>query len=501
MAATTSRLRELFLILLTASTAVSWDTEELEIFDLVEEINRNFYEVLNVDQSATSTEIKKAYRKLSLQLHPDKNSAPDAEQQFRQMVAVYEVLKDEERRSRYDRVLVEGLPDWRQPVFYYRRVRKLGMLELSGLLALIITIGQYLVAWSVYFERKLSLEDFFESKMKKEQKKRRKNKQEAVDLEEEIQEELKSIPKPRVLDLWPFRFPGFLVYLVKSLPGLVMWLKESFSRTPDSEDEDSDDEVTTSEIVRKPKKKRVEIPVYQAELYEGAMPVVGAECTLPSHDEDSEHKQIKVGKWTDEEMVLLVKANNKFPGGTHLRWEKIADFVGRSVEEVQMKSKTLKGSYSMNLSSSIQGGNPKLKLGKKLCDISDEIITKQDSAYTDGIDEDRQTRRRTKLPKTAERTLVIAQKPAEASKHGTNGVSNKSSGNSDLKPAESEDLWTQNQQMILEYMLRQYPKGTDKRWETIAEHIPGKSTEECMARFKYLVDLVKKKKEAERKDS
>ena len=50
MAATIIRLRKLFLILLISSTAVSWDNEEMELFDLVEEINRNFYEVLNVEQ-------------------------------------------------------------------------------------------------------------------------------------------------------------------------------------------------------------------------------------------------------------------------------------------------------------------------------------------------------------------------------------------------------------------------------------------------------------------
>ena len=48
------------------------------------------------------------------------------------------------------------------------------------------------------------------------------------------------------------------------------------------------------EIVRKPKKKRVEIPVYRPELYEGSSVVVAAECTLSSHTDQMEHKQIKV---------------------------------------------------------------------------------------------------------------------------------------------------------------------------------------------------------------
>lgn len=58
---------------------------------------------------------------------------------------------------RYDRVLAEGLPDWRMPVFYYRRARKMGLVELSAVLALIMTIGQYMFGWAVYFERRLTL--------------------------------------------------------------------------------------------------------------------------------------------------------------------------------------------------------------------------------------------------------------------------------------------------------------------------------------------------------
>ena len=47
----------------------------------------------------------------------------------RHLAAIYEVLKDKERRARYDQVLVEGLPDWRMPVYYFRRMRKIGLAE------------------------------------------------------------------------------------------------------------------------------------------------------------------------------------------------------------------------------------------------------------------------------------------------------------------------------------------------------------------------------------
>ena len=58
---------------------------------------------------------------------------------------------------RYNYILQHGLPDWRQPVFYYRRVRKMGVAELAVLLCIIITIGHYFVLWAVYLERRLAL--------------------------------------------------------------------------------------------------------------------------------------------------------------------------------------------------------------------------------------------------------------------------------------------------------------------------------------------------------
>ena len=60
----------------------------------------------------------------------------------------------------YDLILVEGLPDWRQPIFYYRRVRKMGLLELTALLLVIGSVGQYLFGLAVYVEKKLVMVRF-----------------------------------------------------------------------------------------------------------------------------------------------------------------------------------------------------------------------------------------------------------------------------------------------------------------------------------------------------
>src|SRR2546423_428911 len=66
-------------------------------------IKRDYYEVLGVGRTASAEELKRAYRKLALQFHPDRNpNDPQAESRFKEINEAYEVLSDQSKRQRYD---------------------------------------------------------------------------------------------------------------------------------------------------------------------------------------------------------------------------------------------------------------------------------------------------------------------------------------------------------------------------------------------------------------
>ena len=64
---------------------------------------RDYYEVLGVAKNATADEVKKAYRKLAIQFHPDKNPGDKkSEEKFKEVNEAYETISDEKKRKMYD---------------------------------------------------------------------------------------------------------------------------------------------------------------------------------------------------------------------------------------------------------------------------------------------------------------------------------------------------------------------------------------------------------------
>ncbi|KAH0952801.1 hypothetical protein HN011_012255 [Eciton burchellii] len=421
----------IFYVLNVFRSCHAWDNDDLEVFDVVEEVNENFYNVLGITQSANASEIKKAFRRLSLQLHPDKNSAEDAEQQFRKLVAVYDILKDPGKRQKYDNVLVNGLPNWRSAVYYYRHVRKMGLLEMSIILFTVITIGQYVVSWAAYLEKRYTYEQVLGSKLQKMQKKSRKSKMDVPDLADILEK----IPTPTMWNTLPFQLPKWIIGSIIAIPStmrlIVQFLKERKERKKQEEEEAlaQENEQPEPEVTLRGIRKR----------RSGFMPQERSgsnykEATKKDSYDYTNHVYekpvISGGLWTDNDMLELIKYVKKYPGGTPERWEKIASIMNRTVAEVTHMAKKIK--------------DEGLKPGESV----EEVVAEE----------------RPKKIKTRNENIA------------------------------NTTEWSQEQQRALEAALTKYPKGISvDRWEKIANCVEGKTKEECQARYKQLVELIKKK--------
>ncbi len=72
-------------------------------------MGKDYYKVLGLSRGASEDDVKKAYRKMALKFHPDKNKSPGAEEKFKEVAEAYEVLSDKKKREVYDKYGEEGL--------------------------------------------------------------------------------------------------------------------------------------------------------------------------------------------------------------------------------------------------------------------------------------------------------------------------------------------------------------------------------------------------------
>lgn len=422
----------------------AWDDSDLEVFDVVEEVNQNFYELLGVTQEATSAEIKSAFKKLTLKLHPDKNDAPDADVQFRNLVSVHNILKDPGKREKYNEVLKNGLPNWRSAIYYYRHVRKMGLAEGSIILFIIVTFGQYAVGWAAYVEKRFTAEQILNTRGKKHTKK--------SGFDAGLAEILDQLPKPSIRDTLPFQIPRAIWWCITAIPRAIAEYKRRMK-----EKEEEDKRQKKREVEERARAEREAAAAEARAATAGVRKRRGfvppardadadadGECLLDSADEP-DAAQVKVvvksppvitgGLWTDDDLAELVRLVKKHPGGTAERWERIAEAMGRSVPEVTHMAAKLK-----------------------------------DNCY--------------KVPGQEEPEHALAEAPKKVKTRKAEEVS---AGN-----------WSQSQQKALESALAKHPKGgAGDRWQKIANSVPGKTKEECMQRCKYLSDMVRKQKQKE----
>ena len=333
----------------------AWDNAELDLFDLVEEVQslhqQTLYEFLGLDNSCTSADVRRSYKKLALQLHPDKNDAEDAEVQFRRLAAVYEVLKDKELRERYDQVLVEGLPNWKSTAFYFRRMRKIGLLEGLLYLMLIATGIQYCMNWAAYLERRFTISENVTSEVRRKRKLKKTGKNEEELVEELVEEHMRVVgPPPTAFDTLPFQLVRAVKWTVLALPGVPVMLMEAWREEQRKKEEKLKEQKEWEEEKRvreEEKLKKKEAKAKRKTVYKEAVEGEG----------DVEVREIKATEkilprnanqmWTDDDLIELARLIKKIPGGRLERWERIAEAMERTAEEVTKMAAKIKNNPSI----------------------------------------------------------------------------------------------------------------------------------------------------------
>ncbi|KAK7600996.1 hypothetical protein V9T40_008437 [Parthenolecanium corni] len=424
-------------LLIFIENVKSWNTDELEVFDAADEIKQNFYGLLNVSPKADFATIRKSFRLRSLAIHPDHNPSPTADEEFRHLVLAYDILKSAEKRKYYDNILENGLPDWRQAVYYYRRVRKMGMQEMLLILTIIISIGQYLVAWGSYLEQKFTLKELLKGRDKKLLKKTKRGKNENLFSDEFIES---NIPKPSIRNTLPFQlvnlFKGIVIFLIKLLFKTIKgcWnrepkLKENirprsenlFPRPVQDRPKKMKKVNFIPELIEDPPEKRSSVHSKSPELSTESSPVISG------------------GLWTDDDILMLVKLVNKHPAGEPERWTKIAQSMNRSVPEVTHMANKIK-------------------------------------------DNDFRIPAESEKPEIEEEPRKVKTKGGKLGVKITEEVEAKNSS------------WNQAQQKAFEMALMKYSKKTViDRWEKIANCVPGKTKEDCILRYKKIAAVVRQK--------
>jgi len=490
---------------LTFALCAAWDPDDMEIFDLYEEVNGTFYELLGISQGASTSEIRKSYRKLSLTLHPDKNKAENAEEQFRQLVAVYEILKDKDKRQKYDDVLQNGLPDWRQPIYYYRKYRKMGTLELSIIISLIFTVGHYLTWWVAYLEKKFEMDEILDPVRKRLQKKKAKGKvseEEEINTDEMLEKEL-GYRKPGKWDLLPFVLYRCFIRLIKHIVNSTKEAYRRYEEKKEMEALEAEEESAVEDIVERPKRVKPKVVLRDASEFadEGNAFVPSLQQDDMVND-DELNKQEKKSEWTDEDYAALAKSMGKFPGGTPGRWDRIAHELGRSSAEVIKTVKNLKSSLTSNTASS---GGDKLSIkSKREANIGNlskamDAELKNTFVITDSVDYSNQEEvpddydEGSAPPEEPDFDYTIVNKKSKVKTRPLDETKPNDENEESTSPPE-EDVWSQVQQKCLEAAIKQFPKSTADRWTCIARAVPEKDKEQCIARFKILAEMMKQRK-------
>lgn len=394
--------------------------------------------------------MKRAFRILSLKLHPDKNPEADADLKFRQLVSITEVLKDDNKRKRYHQILEHGLPDWKTGVYYYRRARKLGLMEMSIIVSIILTFGHYLVIFASYYEKVYEVNEIIKKREK------RMSRDDFLQFKNDTLINF-GAHKPQLLKDNLVTKTALLLYwfIWQLLPHLVSsgvtLIRDKIHEMREARvDSEIDGDSTDDQLMVKKPKPKILLPDFTDEDHVMTADQTDQQDNSCQPNITLSSSMFKSDEWSEDELLILIKLTKKFPGGTVNRWERISEAMGRSLSDVTSKAKGI-------------------KTGREK--VATEVKQKD----------------------------VLQQKPVPPVNSELTTRDVVSSQNNETSVSLAVQNWSQEDQLLLEKALLKYPK-TDNhdRWIKISSEVPGKSSSECLSRYRWLSDLVKQKKKQQK---
>lgn len=318
-----------------------------------------------------------------------------------------------------------------------------------------------------------------------------------------IEEEMEMMgPKPTCFDTLPFqlfRLTKYLLFAIPAIPGAVKAMYQEQQRIKEEkirEEKELEEERKWREEEKEKRKEAKATKRKNANKYREKAEDTDS-CQVSS-GEPSEQAQAKrqpknaLSMWTDDDLVTLAKFIKKYPGGSADRWEQIADSMERfSWEVTKMAAKIKKNPNLVPISMAGQGvtGREDSRI------ISDSVLevetNREEEDEGSETEEDSQDSEDDGFVMYSvagkEDYVPVEVKKKQKTKGGRGG------DNEEENPDAND--WSQEQQKCLELALSQFPKGTSERWDRIAGKVNGKTKEQCMARFKHLAEMIKKKKE------
>ncbi|KAL5109490.1 hypothetical protein TcWFU_009707 [Taenia crassiceps] len=485
----TSATLALCLLLSYTFTAQAWDQSDLEMFDLMEEMDTNFYDFLNVPTAASSSEIKRAYRKLSLEMHPDRNSNDPA-------------------ICSYDEALENGIPDWRTPVFYYRKLRKMSNVEITALVSAVAITIHFATLWGFAFERRWTLREQLESRMKRHKASDLKK----IIIDQEIAEQLKVIKWPTFMDVLPIVLARGIFGLILSIPTLSGSLKSmlcvSLEKAKKDWEERRESKREREERIQRrerQKKKQAEQSKMRHEqdkgvdfddinpsIYQMTNLVAATEELLESTKSGDEVKDTAAKPWSQNDEIALIRLTNKYPGGYPYRWSKIAQILGRTVNDVTGKATEIASGLS---SRTLLNHSFNQNQSENECENEEENVV--DDYYLSKRKAKRAGKTVFKEPKKEEVAVSDVEEKDEESDIYVSRKKQKAFSKSKpvvmMTKQETSGEWTQKEQNQLETAMNSFPKETPHRWQLIAECVPSRTLTEVIDRVKFLSENAKKR--------